>query len=92
MAQLYLPTIMRRDAGNRATVVVPGPTVGVVLAQLVADCPAVGPHLLDETGHVRGHINVFVNGDDIRDLQGPDTALAERDEISLIPAMAGGSR
>jgi len=92
MPKLYLPTIMRRDVGNRSRVVIPGQTVGSVLSQLVADFPDVQAHLLDETGHMRPHINVFVNGNDIRTLQGPETALAERDEVSLIPAMAGGSR
>jgi sulfur-carrier protein len=92
MAKLYLPTIMRRNANNQSTLTVPGQTVASVLDQLVADFPAVGEQLLDNAGQVRPHIKVFVNGDDIRDLQGRDTTLGDRDEIYLIAAMAGGSR
>jgi molybdopterin converting factor small subunit len=92
MAKLYLPTIMRRNAGDQATLMVPGQTVASVLDRLVTEFPAVGSQLLDEAGRVRAHINVFVNGEDIRDLQGHDTVLADRDEVYLVAAMAGGAR
>jgi len=92
MAKLYLPTIMRRNAGNQATLLVPGQTVASVLGKLVSDFPGVAAQLLDKDGHVYSHINVFVNGDDIRNLSGEETALGDRDEVYLIPAMAGGRR
>jgi molybdopterin converting factor small subunit len=90
MAKLYLPAIMRRNAGGHPTLTVPGPTVASVLGTLVTDFPAVRAQLLDEDGQVRAHIKVFVNGDDISHLQGQDTALGDRDELHLIAAMAGG--
>lgn len=90
MAKLYLPTIMRHNAGGHSTLTVPGQTVAAVLGRLVTDFPAVRAQLLDEAGQVCGHVKVFVNGDDISQLQGQDTVLADRDEIHLITAMAGG--
>lgn len=92
MAKLYLPTIMRRNVGGQATLTVPGQTVASVLDKLVADFPGVAAQLLDETGCLRAHINVFVNCDDIRNLQGQETAVDDRDEVYVIPAMAGGQR
>lgn len=90
MAKLYLPTIMRANAGGKATMSVPGATVASVLGTLVADFPGIRGLLLDDDGQLRAHIKVFVNGDDIRDLQGQATTLEDRDEVQLIAAMAGG--
>lgn len=90
MAKLYLPTIMRRNTGGQASLTLPGPTVASLLGILVADFPAIRDQLLDDAGKLRSHIKVFVNGNDIRDLQGQDTTVSERDEVQLITAMAGG--
>lgn len=92
MAKLYLPTIMRRNAGNQATLIVPGQTVASMLNKFVSDFPGAAAQLLDKDGHVHSHINIFVNGDDIRNLAGQETALDDRDEVYLIPAMAGGGQ
>jgi molybdopterin synthase sulfur carrier subunit len=63
-----------------------------VLGALVSDFPGVRAQLFDEDGQVRAHIKVFVNGTDIRSLQGQDTVLADRDEVCLVAAMAGAWR
>jgi molybdopterin converting factor small subunit len=91
MPKLYIPTIMRKNAGGNATLQLSGRTVSDVFAHFVATYPAVRAQLLDESGRVQPHINVFVNEDDIRYLSGVDTALDERDEVTVIPAMAGGA-
>ncbi|MGH3566002.1 MAG: MoaD/ThiS family protein [Pseudonocardia sp.] len=90
MPKLYIPTIMRKNVGGKAILDVAGVTVSDVIATLVADYPDLKPQLLNDAGHVRPHINVFVNSEDIRALDGEDTNLAERDEIYVITAMAGG--
>lgn len=91
MAKILVPTIMRKNVGGNATVEVAGTTVSAVLATLINNYPAVKAQLLNDEGHVRPFINVFVNGEDIRGLAGEATAVTERDEVQVIPAMAGGS-
>jgi molybdopterin converting factor small subunit len=91
MAKLYIPTIMRRSVDGNATLNLDGTTVAAVFDQLVQAYPQVRDQLLDATGHVRRHINVFVNDEDIRFLDGEATALDARDEVTVLPAMAGGA-
>ena len=69
---------------------VPGTTVREVLANLGTVYPGVGAQVLDEAGHVRAYINIFVNGNEMRTLRGEDTPVGPQDEVSIIPAMAGG--
>ncbi|MEU5878802.1 ubiquitin-like small modifier protein 1 [Spirillospora sp. NPDC047279] len=90
MAKLYVPTIMRKNVDGKSSVDVSGATISDALAALVARYPDVGPQLLSEKGEILRHVNVFVNGDDIRGLEGGSTGLSDRDEIHVIPAMAGG--
>jgi molybdopterin synthase sulfur carrier subunit len=90
MAQVYLPTPLRRLTDGRARVVAEGQTVEEALAALERRYPGLREQLREPTGEVRRFINVFVNGTEIRMLQGPATPLRDGDEISIIPAMAGG--
>lgn len=90
MAQVYLPTPLRRLTNGRARVPAGGGTVAEVLADLEREFPGLREQLRDPNGDLRGFINVFVNGTEIRRLQGPATPLRESDEISIVPAMAGG--
>jgi molybdopterin synthase sulfur carrier subunit len=90
MAQVYLPTPLRRLTNGRARVAAGGQTVDEALAALEREFPGLREQLRDPNGEVRSFINVFVNGTEIRLLQGPATPLRESDEISIVPAMAGG--
>lgn len=91
MAVIYLPTPLRRHVGGQAKVTVAAGTVGEALAALQAQYPALRPQLSEESGEIRTFINVFVNGTEIRHLQGGATQVGDDDEISIIPAMAGGA-
>lgn len=91
MAQIYLPTPLRRLTQGQAKVVTGGRTVEEALVDLERRFPGLREQLREPTGEVRRFINVFVNGAEIRTLQGPATPVGERDEVSIIPAMAGGS-
>jgi len=91
LAQIYLPTPLRRLTQGQAKVVTAGRTVEEALADLEQRFPGLREQLREPTGEVRRFINVFVNGAEIRTLQGPATPVGERDEVSIIPAMAGGS-
>jgi molybdopterin converting factor small subunit len=90
MPKIFVPTIMRVHTENQATVDVPGSTVSEVFENLLANYPTVRDLLRNTDGQLRPHINVFVNGDDIRGLDGERTGLTDRDEVHVIPAMAGG--
>ncbi|GAA4909083.1 ubiquitin-like small modifier protein 1 [Streptomyces coeruleoprunus] len=92
MPKLYIPTIMRRHTDGRATTEVAGATVAEAFDDLATRYPGVRGLLRDNDGHLLPHINVFVNGDDIRGLDGEKTAVTDRDEVHVIPAMAGGAR
>ncbi|WP_406864438.1 ubiquitin-like small modifier protein 1 [Streptomyces sp. HUAS MG47] len=92
MAKLFIPTIMRQHVEQRSTLDMPGATLAEVFANLVSSYPGVRSLLHDADGRLRPHINVFLNGDDIRGLDGEKTPVDARDEVHVIPAMAGGSR
>jgi molybdopterin synthase sulfur carrier subunit len=90
MAQVYLPTPLRRATHGQARVAAEGRTVEEALSTLERRFPGLREQLREPTGEVRSFINVFVNGTEIRSLQGSATPVREDDEISIIPAMAGG--
>ena len=90
MATVYIPTPLRRLTGGQAKVEVQASTVSELVGQLEASYPGVKDRLLDEDGNVKRFINVFVNGEEMRSLQSEQTPLQPGDEVSIIPAMAGG--
>lgn len=91
MAQIYLPTPLRRLTRGQARVMAEGRTVDEALAELERRYPGLREQLREPSGEVRRFINVFVNGAEIRTLQGPATPIDEGDEVSIVPAMAGGA-
>jgi len=91
MAVVRIPTVLRPHTGGEARVEIDGATVGEILAALVADNPALEERLL-ENGRVRGYVNVFVDDEDIRYLDGEATVVPAGVEVSIMPAVAGGSR
>ena len=92
MATVFVPTALRRFTAGQSKVEASGSTVGDVISQLEGSYPGIGERLLDENGNVKRFINVFRNDDEIRTLDGLATTVAEGDRISIVPAMAGGSR
>lgn len=91
MAVVFVPSPLRRHTGGQSRVEVPGATVGEVLGNLTTAYPGLRGQILDEGGQVRAYINVFLNGAEIRTLGGQATPVAGGDEVSVIPAMAGGT-
>jgi sulfur-carrier protein len=83
---------MRQFAGNRTDISIAGAAgpLSAALARLWAECPAIRDRVLTERGDVRPHINIFVNGEDIRYSGGLDTAVPEGAEVFLVPAVSGG--
>ena len=87
---LHLTAPLRPYAGGASRLEVAAATVKDALVVLEASQPALYRNLCDETGALRRHLNVFVNADNIRDLQGLDTALTSGDVLALLPAVSGG--
>ncbi|MCX7623793.1 MAG: ubiquitin-like small modifier protein 1 [Thermomicrobium sp.] len=88
--KILIPAPLRRFTEDRATVEVEASTVGEALAKLDELYPGIRERICESDGRVRRFVSVFVNGKDIRSLQGIDTPLSEGDEVGIIPAMAGG--
>ncbi len=88
---VLIPTPLRRFTGGEAKVVVAGSSVGEVLDALETAYPGIGERLRDDSGQIRRFVNVFVNGQNVRDGDGVDTHLTGGDEVGIIPAMAGGA-
>ncbi|MGA3182158.1 MAG: ubiquitin-like small modifier protein 1 [Verrucomicrobiota bacterium] len=88
--KIRIPTPLRKLTNNEETVEVSAATVGEAIAELQTRFPGIKERLIDETGGVRRFVNVYVNEEDIRFLQNQETALKEGDEMSIIPAIAGG--
>ena len=85
-----IPTPLQRLTGGQAEVACEGATVASLLADLDQRHPGVKERICDESGKLRRFVNVFVNEEDIRFLQGDQTAVKDGDEVSIIPAIAGG--
>jgi MoaD family protein len=85
-----LPTLLRSQTGGRSTVSVEGKTIGDILNELVAQYPGMGGQLLNEDGTLHRFVNVYVNDDDVRYLDLLDTPVKPGDEVSILPAVAGG--
>ncbi|MST94074.1 MAG: MoaD/ThiS family protein [Pedosphaera sp.] len=87
---IRIPTPLRKLTNNEELVEVTAATIGDAIKELQARFPGIEERLLDEKGEVRRFVNVYVNEEDIRFLQNRTTPLKDGDEISIIPAIAGG--
>ena len=89
-AKIRIPTPLRKLTNDEELVEVDAATIADAINELQTRFPGIKERLLDDTGAVRRFVNVYVNEEDIRFLQNQDTALKDGDEISIIPAIAGG--
>jgi molybdopterin converting factor small subunit len=88
--EIRLPTVLRAQAEGQSNVSVDGATIAEVFSGLVTQFPGLRGNLLDDEGGLHKFVNVYVNDEDIRYLDGLDTKVADGDAISIIPAVAGG--
>ena len=85
-----IPTPLRKLTGEEEVVTAQGATIAEILASLEKSYPGLSERICDEQGNIRRFVNVFLNDEDIRFLQEKETPVKESDEISIIPAIAGG--
>ena len=88
--QIRVPTPLRKFTNGAESVTAEGATVGALLDQLDQQHPGIRERICDDDGKVRRFVNIYVNGDDIRFLQNLDSPLKDGDEVSIVPAIAGG--
>ena len=88
--KVLIPTPLRNLTGNAAEVSVEAASVSAMIQALESAHPGLKERLCDEAGKLRRFVNVYLNEEDIRFLQGEATALKAGDEVSIVPAIAGG--
>ncbi len=90
-ATVRIPTVLRPAMGGLTTVSVEGTTIGAVLSELTVAYPDISGQLFNTDGSLHRFVNVYVNDDDVRYIGGVDAPVSDRDEITLLPAVAGGA-
>lgn len=91
MPKVRIPTPLRKLTSNLEEVTVSGKTIGELIASLEKQYPGIKERICEQNGSVRRFVNIFANDEDIRFLQNLDTPLKETDEVSIVPAIAGGA-
>ena len=89
--QIRIPTPLQRLTNNQAEVSGQGGDVLSLFDNLEDQFPGIKERIFDETGSLRRFVNIYINDEDIRFLQGDKTELKDGDEVSIIPAIAGGA-
>ncbi len=90
MTTLKIPTPLRPYAEGAKEIEVTAATAGLVMEELTERYPALRKHLFTEEGEMRSYVNLFLNDEDIRHLQGVDTPVGDGDKLMIIPSIAGG--
>jgi molybdopterin synthase sulfur carrier subunit len=87
---IRIPTPMRKLTNDQETVEAAGANIGELIEDLEKSYPGIKERLCDENGNVRRFVNIFLNDEDIRFLEDKGTAVKAGDEVSIVPAIAGG--
>ena len=90
MANVRIPTPLRRLTNEKDEVNTSSTNILAMVEDLESQFPGIKDRLCDEDGSIRKFINIYVNDEDIRFLNGPDTEIKDEDTVSIIPAIAGG--
>jgi len=90
MATIRIPPVLRPHTGGAPEVEAGGSNVGEVLRALTAEHPGTEEQLFGEDGDLNRYVNVYLNDEDVRVLDGLDTAVKDSDTVVILPAMAGG--
>jgi molybdopterin synthase sulfur carrier subunit len=90
VATIRIPTPLRKLTNDVDIVRTDAPTLAVAVDGLERDYPGIKERICDETGEIRRFVNIYVNGEDVRFLQGLNTPLPDGADVSIVPAVAGG--
>ena len=92
MALIKIPPVLRASVGGEKEVTADGGDVGAVLRSLAEQHPDTESQLFGADGSLNRYVNVYLNDEDVRVLEGLETAVADTDTVVILPAMAGGTR
>ena len=87
---VHIPTPLRKLTDSQAEVQIEAETVGELVESLESAHAGMKEKLVDDSGEIRRYVNIYVNDEDIRFLDGQETELKEGDSVSIVPAIAGG--
>jgi MoaD family protein len=90
MATIKIPPVLRASVGGEREVSASGENVGEVLRGLAGTHPATASQIFSEDGELNRYVNVYLNDEDVRVLDGLETAVSDGDTVVILPAMAGG--
>lgn len=90
MASIRIPMPLRKLTNEIDVVNSDAATLREAVDKLEADFPGIKERIVDERGEIRRFVNIYVNGDDVRFLDNLNTALKAGDDVSIVPAVAGG--
>lgn len=90
VVKVLIPTALQKFTNDQATLECTGSNLAELLDSLEDSCPGIKGRLCDDEGKPRRFLNFYVNSEDIRFLEGTDTTLKDGDEVSIVPAVAGG--
>ena len=90
MASIRIPMPLRKLTNDTDIVATDASTLAEAVDRLEADYPGIKERLVGDDGEIRRFVNIYVNGEDVRFLSNLSTALAATDEVSIVPAVAGG--
>ena len=88
--KVLVPTALQKFTNNQAALECSASNISGLLDSLEESCPGIKARLCDDAGNLRRFLNFYVNSEDIRFLEGAETALKDGDEVSIVPAVAGG--
>jgi len=88
--KVLVPTPLQKFTNNQATIECKGSNIDELIDALESNCPGIKARICDESGKPRRFLNLYVNSEDIRFLEGTNTTLSDGDEVSIVPAVAGG--
>ena len=91
MPTLSIPSPLRSYTDGARSIDIQSANVGGAVQELVTRYPALDSHLFTDDGDLRPYVNLFVNSDDVRHLQGLNTELGKQDQLRIIPSIAGGN-
>lgn len=90
MSQIRIPTPLRPYTDGQGQLLIEAGTVGEAMQELTAQFPSIGPHLYNDEGDLRPYVNLFINDEDVRTLDGEQTAIHKGDTLMILPSIAGG--
>ena len=91
MANVKIPPVLRAQTGGQSEVSVGGGTVGEALKALAEEHPGTSEQLFSPEGELNRYVNVYLNDEDVRVLDGLETSVSDSDTVVILPAMAGGA-